>query len=80
MSLKDKFAVYKEHDLKCQELKDQLDAALKEKSEAVKAIASEIAPKKKVIYGGKELTVVVRGSTYFFKGEGKIDDSVVVVD
>ena len=78
MDLKEKFAAYKECDARVETLKAQLDKALKEKSEFVKAIAIEIAPKKRIIHGGKELTVVVRGDTYFFKGEGKAADAVEI--
>lgn len=78
MDLKEKFAAYKACDAKAEGLRAELEKALREKSEAVKAIAQEIAPKKRIVCGGKELTVVVRGSTYFFKGEGKNDDAVEI--
>lgn len=78
MDLKEKFAAYKECDSKVMALKAELEKALAEKSDAVKAIATEIAPKKRIVCGGRELTVVIRGSTYFFKGEGKNDDAVEV--
>ena len=78
MDLKEKMAHYKTCAARETELKAELEKVLREKSEAVKAIAHEIAPKKRIVCEGRELTVVTRGSTYFFKGEGKSSDVVEI--
>lgn len=66
--LKDLCVEYDAANSKVDECKAALVQAEKDRSEIVKRIASEIAPKKKFIRAGKEITIVVRGSTYFFRG------------
>lgn len=77
-SLKEKFVVYDAADLAWREAKKALEAATVVRSNAVKAIAEEIAPKKKLLREGCELTIVVRGETYFFRGKSDKSDLVEV--
>jgi hypothetical protein len=68
MSLKELFATYDAMDAAWEMKKTELDEATAKRSDAVKAIALEIAPSKKFIRHNKEITIVVRGSTYFLRG------------
>lgn len=67
-------AVYDVADQKWEDAKAALEAATVERSEAVKVIAEAIAPAKKFLRSGRELTIVVRPSadgttsTFFFRG------------
>lgn len=77
MELKELFAQYDQADAHWEDKKVELEKAAQERSEVVKQIALAIAPKKKLSRNNRELTIVVRGETYFFRG-GKSTDVVVV--
>jgi len=77
--LKELFAEYDNMDDKVSQAKQALEEVLKARSDVVRKIGTEIAPKKKLTRGGRELTIVVRGETHFFRG-AKSDDDKVVVD
>lgn len=59
--------------------KKELELALAARSEVVHKIASLVAPKKKFIRAGKELTIVIRGETAFFRGS-KQESGLVEID
>ena len=61
------------------EKKADLEKAVKERSDVVRLIAAEIAPKKKFLRSGKEVTIVVRGETFFLRGS-KSEEGLVDVD
>lgn len=77
--LKDLCIEYDAANSKVDECKAALVQAEKDRSEIVKRIASEIAPKKKFIRAGKELTVVNRGETWFIRGS-KHEDGLSEVE
>ena len=78
MTLQELMAYYDETNTAWEEKKAELEQAARRRSEVVKQIAEAIAPKKRVIRHGRELTVVQRGETYFFKGNSKSSDAVEV--
>ena len=59
--------------------KAELDVALQARSKIVEAISKEIAPKKKFLRAGKEITIVIRGDTFFFRGS-KQESGLVEVE
>lgn len=59
---------YNEADKFASEKKNELDDAMKKRSDVVKEISKTIAPKKKFMLNGREMTIVVRGETYFLRG------------
>jgi hypothetical protein len=83
-SISELFAAYDSADEVVVQAKAAKEAAERVRSDACKAIALAIAPKKKVLRAGRELTVVVRDNksegftTYFFRGAKSGDDAVVV--
>ncbi len=78
MNIKDKFETYDAHTARLAELNAEIKKVERERSEVVKAIGIEIAPKRKVLRSGRELTLVARGDTHFFKGASSKDDVVEV--
>ena len=78
MDLKTMFAEYDLLDQSVNKAKDALEKALVARSKSVKTIAVAIAPKKKLLRNGRELTLVVRGNTYYFRGSKSTDDLVEV--
>jgi hypothetical protein len=66
--IKDLFVEYEKRKETLIQKKKEVDAALNARSEVVNKIAALIAPKKKLTYKGKDLTVVQRGDTVFFRG------------
>jgi hypothetical protein len=76
--LRDLFTLYDAKEAQLIEAKLAVEAALKERSEVVNQIAKLIAPKKKVLRHGKELTICFRGETTFFRGAGKNSEPVEV--
>jgi hypothetical protein len=77
--LKDLCVQYDAADAEVSERKAALEQALQARSAIVKAISGEIAPKKKFIRGGKEITIVARGDTFFFRGS-KSETGLVEID
>lgn len=69
--LKELFVEYDKRDKKWNDLKEELEEAVRQRSAVVKQIAESVAPKKKVVRNGATLTIVVRGETYFFRGAAK---------
>jgi hypothetical protein len=81
MSLKDKFAAYDEKTNQLAALAEAAERVTKERSDIVKSIAEEVSPKKKILRGGKEMTIVSRNETWFLRGANKpADDKVAVVE
>lgn len=78
MDLKELCGQYDVADSEVETQKRILDEAIRKRSDIVKSIAGVLAPKKKFIKGGKEITIVVRGETYFFRGS-KQDSGLVEV-
>ena len=78
MELQELFAQYDAADAAWEQRKVELDQATRARSEVVKQIALAIAPKKKLLRQGRELTVVVRGETFFFRGAKSSTDVVEV--
>jgi cell division protein FtsB len=78
MELKELFSQYDQADAHWEIKKAELEKATRERSEVVKQIALAIDPKKKLLRAGRELTVVVRGETYFFRGAKSSSDVVEV--
>jgi len=68
MSLKELCIAYDVVDAAWEQKKVELDEATVKRSDAVKEIAAFISPKKSFLRGSKEITIVVRGSTYFLRG------------
>ena len=64
------YAAFIETDALWEERKRQVEESYSLRSDAVKAIAQAIAPSKKFVHNGKELTVVVRGDSWFLRGVG----------
>ena len=79
MSLKELCIEYDAANARVDECKKALVEAEQARSEIVKRIASEIAPKKKFIRAGKEVTIVARGNTFFFRGS-KSESGLVEVE
>jgi hypothetical protein len=59
---------YDAADKKVEDIKAQLEVALSERSNVVKTILGANDGVKKFRRSGKELTIVIRGDTYFFRG------------
>lgn len=78
LDLKEKFVVYDAADLAWHNAKKALEEATIVRSNAVKAIADEIAPRKKLLRNGCELTIVVRGETAFFRSSSNKSNLVEV--
>lgn len=72
------FTQYDLRDAAVEHAKAELDKALQVRSEVVKQIGEMIAPAKRITRNGKELTLVVRGNTYFWRGKGKPGDTFEV--
>lgn len=70
---------YDQVNVRLEEAKATLEALLRERSEIVKGMAKEVAPKKKFRRAGKELVIVVRGDTCFLRG-AKEDSGLVEVE
>lgn len=56
----------------------EVEAAIKARSEAVKAIGEAIAPAKKFVRAGQQITVVTRGDLFFFRAPKEIEGLVSV--
>lgn len=76
--LKEMFVEYDRLDVIVDEAKAALEKATVARSQSVKEIATAISPKKKLLRNGRELTLVTRGETYFFRGSKNMDDLVEV--
>jgi hypothetical protein len=82
-SVSELFLAYDQANAAAQQAEAALDAAVRMRSDACKAIALAIAPKKKIFHAGKKLLIVARDNksegftTYFFRC-AKDDDAVVV--
>lgn len=68
MNVKELCSEYDRADLDVSDKKSALENSLKTRSDIVKNIAVSIAPKKKFIRAGREVTIVQRGETFFFRG------------
>ncbi len=68
MNLKELCIEYDAADVRVAECKAALIQAEAARSEVVKRIATEVAPAKKFIRAGKEITIVQRNETFFFRG------------
>ena len=80
-TLKELFSQYDAANQEVQEARAHLATLETERGEIVKAIAQAIAPKKKITRGGKELTIVSRGNTHYFRGPKETNpEDVVSVD
>ena len=79
MSLKELIASYDAASNVVEEKKVALELAVKERSDVVRLIAAEILPSKKFLRSGKEITIVVRGETFFLRGS-KTTAGLVDVD
>jgi len=71
------FETFDNADKEWEARKAAVETSYKERSNAVEAIAKLIAPQKKIRRAGKELTIVVRGTSWFFKGAGKKDNEIL---
>lgn len=78
-TLKEVIAQYDHATSVVEEKKAALELAVKERSDVVRLIAAEILPKKKFTRAGKEITIVVRGETWFLRGS-KVEEGLVDVD
>lgn len=80
-NLKELFAQYDAANQEVQEAKAHVVTCEYERSAIVKQIAEAIAPKKKITRGGKEMTIISRGETYYFRGPKDTNpEDVVSVD
>lgn len=57
--------------------KNEVEQALKARSNCVETIAKAAAPKKRIIRNGREITIVDKKGTWFFRG-AKSGDAVHV--
>jgi hypothetical protein len=79
MSLKELITNYDAATAIVEEKKLDLEKAVAARSDIVRLISAEISPSKKFLRSGKELTIVVRGETFFLRG-AKTSAGLVDVD
>lgn len=68
------FSQYEGNDSKVDECKREMDRAIKDRSDTVELILAANNGKKKIRRNGKEMSIVVRGNTHFFRGAKDNED------
>ena len=62
------FGEYERADANWEAKKKEVEEAYANRSDAVKAIAAAVAPKKTIVRRGQTLTICVRGDSWYFRG------------